>query len=77
MTIPTNCPVQQDTQQIQGLTHDLTKTMRKMRRDVANCIKCSNYEECQVLKELDNMIQQAIQELNDEWTLTQTITFNT
>ena len=72
MNTLTGCPVQIDIHIIQDLSKDLTKTMRKMRRDVANCEKqCPAFEECQVLKDLNAMIQQAIQEVNTEWDLTQ------
>lgn len=73
MDIQFNCPVLQDTTQIQGLSKDLTKTMRKLRRDIAKCIKCSSYEDCPTLKGFNAMIQQTIQEINDEWGLTQII----
>jgi len=73
MNTRTSCPVLEDTHQIQGLTHDLTKTMRKLRRDINNCNKCPAFEECQILKEFNALVQQAIQEVNAEWDMTQSI----
>lgn len=73
MNIQLTCPVLEDTHQIQDLSHDLTKTMRKLRRDLACCVKCPSYDECGVLKDFNAMIQQAIQEVNAEWDLTQSI----
>ena len=65
-TIP-GCPVLQDTHQIQGFSNDMTKTMRKLRRDLANCKRCTTYEDCQVLKEFNSMVQNAIDEVSAEW----------
>jgi hypothetical protein len=67
MSTPQSCPVLQDTHQIQGLTHDLARTFRKLRRDLINCQKCPNYDDCQVLKEFNSLIQTAIDEAASEW----------
>jgi hypothetical protein len=61
------CPVLQDTHQIQGLTHDLAKTLRKLRRDLAACQRCPNYDNCQVLKDFNSMVQTAISDVSMEW----------
>jgi hypothetical protein len=61
------CPVLQDTQQIQGLAHDLAKTLRKLRRDLNACRKCPNYDNCQVLKDFNNLVQTALEEVASEW----------
>ena len=73
MQIPDNCPVQEDTTQITELSKDLTKYMRKLRRDIANCVKCPIYEECPVLSNFNTIIQETIQEINAEWDLTTAI----
>jgi hypothetical protein len=70
---PEDCPVQQDTALIQGLSKDLTKTMRKLRRDVANCVKCAAFEDCPFIKEFNTLVQEVIQEINDEWERTREI----
>jgi hypothetical protein len=62
-----SCPVLQDTRQIQGLSHDLTKSLRKLRRDLDNCAKCPNYDNCQVLKDFNNMVNTALSEVAAEW----------
>jgi|WetSurMetagenome_2_1015567.scaffolds.fasta_scaffold756183_2 hypothetical protein len=64
------CPVLQDTRQIQGLSHDLTKSLRKLRRDLAACRKCPHYDNCQVLKDFNNMVQTALAEIAGEWDYT-------
>ncbi len=66
------CPVLQDTHQIQGLSHDLAKTLRKLRRDLAACRKCPNYDNCQVLQEFNSLVQTALTEVAAEWDYTQT-----
>jgi hypothetical protein len=64
------CPVLQDTRQIQGLSHDLAKSIRKLRRDLDKCSKCPNYDNCQVLKDFNNMVNTALGEVADEWDYT-------
>jgi hypothetical protein len=71
MTPVTGCPVLQDTRQIQGLAHDLTKTMRKLRRDLEACEKCPAIDDCQVLKEYRGLVQEAINSFMSEWDYTQ------
>lgn len=69
-TIP-RCPILQDTHQIQGLSHDLTRTLRKLRRDLLACQKCPNYDNCQVLKDFNSLVEIAITEASEEWINTQ------
>ena len=64
------CPVLQDTRQIQGLSHDLIKSLRKLRRDLAACRRCPNYDNCQILKEFNTMVQSALSEVASEWDYT-------
>jgi len=71
-TIP-GCPILQDTCQIQGLSHDLAKTVRKLRRDLKACQSCPNYEDCTVLKEFNAMVRSAIEEVSSEWEITAAI----
>jgi len=67
MSIMPGCPVLQDTHQIQGLSHDLAKVLRKLRRDLISCHKCPNYDNCQVLQDFNNIVQTALGEVADEW----------
>jgi hypothetical protein len=65
------CPVLKDTRQIQGLSHDLTKTLRKLRRDLRACEACILYDNCAVLKEFNALVQTALSEVASEWDYTQ------
>ena len=67
MTTITGCPILQDTHQIQGFSNDMAKAMRKLRRDLANCQKCPGYDNCQVLKDFNTLVQTAIEEVSAEW----------
>jgi hypothetical protein len=68
MTTPVpGCPIVQDTRQIQGLSRDLIKTLRKLRRDLLACVKCPNYNNCQVLKEFNSQVEAALDEVAHEW----------
>jgi hypothetical protein len=68
--LSSGCPVLQDTRQIQGLSHDLARSLRKLRRDLNACEKCPNYDNCQVLKEFNNMVNTALSEVSAEWDYT-------
>lgn len=52
---------------------DLTKALRKLRRDLAKCDECSNYDECPILEKYSCLVQTALQEVIEEWNLTTTI----
>jgi hypothetical protein len=45
----------------------MAKAMRKLRRDLANCQKCPGYDNCQVLKDFNTLVQTAIEEVSAEW----------
>jgi hypothetical protein len=68
MNIP-NCPVLKDVNQIQDLSKDLTRTMRKLRRDLLTCQTCGSAEDCPVLKEFNATVTAAIDQVTDEWNL--------
>jgi hypothetical protein len=65
-----DCPVLEDQARIQDLSENLARAMRKLRRDLAACSRCPAYETCPILVEINAAIQNAIQEVNDEWNLT-------
>ncbi len=67
MTTTPACPVLQDTQHIQGLSHDLTKALRKLRRDLTRCEQCPSYDDCPILKEFNSQVQAALDEVSAEW----------
>ena len=70
MTTPAGCPVLQDTRTIQGLSHDLERAIRKLRRDLQLCEACPSYDDCTVLKEFNAMVHEVISEVSDEWNQT-------
>jgi hypothetical protein len=72
MSFLVGCPVLQDTRNIQGLSHDLAKSIRKLRRDLKACESCPSYDECAVLKEFNSLVQSAINEVSAEWDQTST-----
>jgi hypothetical protein len=64
-----NCPVQKDVSQIQDLSKDLTRSMRKLRRDLLACQSCDAAEDCPVLREFNLNVTAAIDQITDEWNL--------
>ncbi len=67
MNTLTPCPILQDTQQIQGLSHDLTKSIRKLRRDLRKCQSCPSFEDCPTLKEFNSIVDAAILATPARW----------
>jgi hypothetical protein len=67
--IPQDCPILEDTAHLQGLSQDMLRTLRKLKRDLRNCEKCACVYDCPVLKEFNASVQTAIQEVLDEWNL--------
>jgi hypothetical protein len=61
------CPILRDTNNIQGLAHDLTRAFRRLRRDLVKCQLCDNFEDCPTLKDLNSVIDSTITEISEEW----------
>ena len=62
------CPIGADSLVIASLSHDLVRAIRKLRRDLAACGKCETYRgSCPLLSEFHGWINQAIQEVLEEW----------
>ena len=65
------CPVVRLSNQAQGLAHDLSKTLRRLRKAQDLCESCPNYEACATCKELNTAIANALQTVWDEWSSAQ------
>lgn len=70
MSTQTGCLIVQDTRQVQGHSSDLSKSLRKLRRDLQKCKDCESVEGCQVLKEFNTLVQSSIDTVLEEWNLT-------
>jgi len=65
-----DCQVCHDTRRITSLSKDMTRLIRKLRRDLKACDSCSvDREVCPILQNLNTLIQSAVQEVVDEWNL--------
>ena len=64
-----NCPVQPPAAQATAQAQDLTRTIRKLRRELSNCDRCPTLDNCQILKELSTATNTAINEIIEEWNL--------
>lgn len=62
-----SCPIIQDTRQIQGLSHDLTRVLRKLRRDIQKCRDCPSFDNCATLREFNSAVTIALDEVSGEW----------
>ena len=69
-TIP--CPVHITANLAKDQAQDLSKTVRKLGRQVeSRCQQCEALDDCPVLQELSSTINTALAEVVDEWNLIQ------
>ncbi len=72
MIDPNHCPVKKDYQRLTGLSKDMVKTIRRLRRDLKACASCTlDPDDCPIRQNLNDSIQTALQEVIDEWQLSQ------
>jgi hypothetical protein len=64
-----DCPIRQDAEQTVELSKNYLKSLRKLRRSLRKCLKCAARPECSLLREWNAQIDQAIDEVNEEWAL--------
>jgi hypothetical protein len=50
-----------------SLTEDIQQTMRQLRRDLNRCKTCPSGEQCPVLQEYQNIINQAVASVLEEF----------
>ena len=63
----TRCPVQDGAEHFQELAHGLSRTLRRLRKDLGACRRCTLYNGCTVLQELNRQVSNAIDEITEEW----------
>lgn len=63
------CPVLRDTGQAVQLSHDLTRSLRRLRRDLGRCQSCERVAACTILAHFNGLVNQAIEEVVAEWNL--------
>jgi hypothetical protein len=62
-----DCPIKQDAERTIELSRDFLKSLRKLRRSLRKCKKCAAGPDCKLLREWNAQIEQAIDEVNEEW----------
>jgi hypothetical protein len=62
-----DCPIRRDAEQAFELSKDFLKSLRKLRRSLRKCRRCPAGPECKLLREWNAQIDQAIDEVNQEW----------
>lgn len=67
-----DCPVARHRDRITGLSKDMVRELRALRRELAACGSCPQYPDCPILSELNTQVQTAIHEVVDEWNLAET-----
>jgi hypothetical protein len=61
-----NCPIPDDTEQVIASSWQLTRAVRKLRRDLNACLFCRQAKSCPILRDLRSQIQEAIEVVNEE-----------
>ncbi len=67
---PETCPVSKDTKEFTGLSSEMLRILRKLKRDLKNCPSCDYFEDCPTLKAFNSSVAAAIATVNEEWNLT-------
>ena len=72
--LPPSCPIYGDVAALTGLSRDMLRTLRKLRRDLKACEDCPNYDpdmsgnhRCVFLSEFQTQANAAINEVWEEW----------
>jgi len=63
------CQVVIDTGRILEHAYLMGYSLHRLRRDLRACKDCSFHDDCRALKEFHQVVQIAINEINDEWTI--------
>jgi len=70
---PPGCPILEDVTRFERDSRNLRRTMRKLRGDLNACRDCPSGADCEILKNFHSKINAAIQEISEEWNLTDLI----
>jgi len=71
--IPPGCLILADVDRFERHSQGLARAMRQLRRDLAACRGCPNAADCEILQTLHAKITRAIQQISDEWNLTELV----
>ncbi|NLG71462.1 MAG: hypothetical protein GX495_05400 [Chloroflexi bacterium] len=65
----TRCPVLSTSRQVLNQSLELRRSMRRLRRSLQACGRCSHHGACRIIEAFNSQIHAAILEINDEWGL--------
>jgi hypothetical protein len=66
---PASCPILRDSARIVELSNDMAKTIRRLKRNLRLCQDCPSGGDCPVLDKFSQLVNQAIEEIIEEWDL--------
>jgi hypothetical protein len=75
INLPASCPIYDevaaDVVALTGLSRDMLRTLRKLKRDLVACGECPNYDgrQCPFLSEFQAQTNAAINEVWEEWNM--------
>jgi len=65
-----DCPILHDSQHLAGLSQDMARTIRRIRRNLNLCDQCPSFADCAVLADLKSNVDTAIREVLSEMEIT-------
>jgi len=69
--LPTQCPIYNDVNAITILSRDMLKQLRRLKRDLQACERCSQMDEgqCAFLQSFHTLVNSAVNAITEEWNL--------
>ena len=62
-----SCPILDGQERLAGISVDMRRTLRQLRRDLLACRSCAHVTDCPVLAQFQAVVESALQEVWDEW----------
>lgn len=62
-----SCPVREDARRAVALSKDLSATMRRLRRNLRACERCTWQDDCWLRHNFNSLIDAAIAEVSEQW----------
>lgn len=71
LSLPPSCPIYGDVAAISGLSRDMRRQLRKLKRDLQACDSCAQMDNghCPFLDSFQSQVNAAITAVTEEWNL--------
>jgi hypothetical protein len=62
-----NCPIQEDVRQAKVVGDQFVTAIHRLQRDLEVCEFCPTLDDCHLVQSLNQIVDEMILEINDEW----------